>query len=93
MILYVYIISVSNSAYTSAQLIIPPSFINTGQSFKRHPNIHAKSRHIAFRSMGFQRRQILVDLELKQQQQKYRCNMNERKNKRSYTLHKEYWLQ
>jgi len=62
-----YIISVSNSAYTSTRLIIPPSFINTGQSFKRHPNIHAKSRHIAFRPMCFQKRQILVDLELKQQ--------------------------
>jgi hypothetical protein len=61
------IISVSNSAYTSTGLIILPSFINTGQSFKSHPKTHAKSRHIAFRSMCFQNREILVDLELKQE--------------------------
>jgi hypothetical protein len=60
-------ISVSNSAYTSTRLIIPPSFINTGQSCKLHPNIHAKSRHIAFRSVCFLNREILVDLELKQE--------------------------
>jgi len=70
-------ISVSNSAYTSTGLIIPPRFINTGESFKSHPNTYAKSRHIAFRSMGFQTRQILVDLELKQDK-KYSGNMNER---------------
>ena len=70
-------ISVSNSAYTSTGLIIPSSFINTGESFKSHPNTHAKGRHIAFRSMGFQTRQILVDLELKQDK-KYSGNMNER---------------
>jgi hypothetical protein len=35
------IISVANSAYTSADLIIPSSFINIGQSFKSHPNTHA----------------------------------------------------
>jgi len=71
------ITSVSNSAFTSTNLIIPPSFINNGQTFKSHPNTHAKSRHIAFRSMGFQTRQILVDLELKQDK-KYSVNMNER---------------
>jgi hypothetical protein len=58
-------------------LIIPPSFINTGESYKSHSNIHAKSRHIAVRSMGFQKRQILVDLELKQDK-KYSGNMKER---------------
>ena len=43
------IISVSNTACASTELIILPSFINTGESFKCHTNTHAKSRHIAFR--------------------------------------------
>jgi len=61
-----YIISVSNSAYTSTGLIIPPSFKNTGQSFKSHYNTQAKSRHIAFRAMCFLNRKILAHSELKQ---------------------------
>jgi len=32
--------SVSHPAYTSKSLNIPSSFINTGQSFKSHPNTH-----------------------------------------------------
>ena len=59
------IISVSNSAYTSTGLIIPPSFINIGKSFKRHPNTHAYSKHNAVSSVCFQTRNRLVDLELK----------------------------
>jgi hypothetical protein len=35
------IIFVANFAYSSTGLIIPSSFINTGQSFKSHPNTHA----------------------------------------------------
>jgi len=35
------IISVSNSTNTSTNVIIPPSFVNTGQSFKSHLNTHA----------------------------------------------------
>ena len=35
------IISVSVSAYTSAGLIIPSSFINIRKSFKIHPNTYA----------------------------------------------------
>ena len=61
--------SVSNPAYRSTRLIIINYywlFINTGQSFKSHPNIHENGSHIAFSYMCFQTRQILVDLELKQ---------------------------
>jgi len=47
------VISVSVSAYTSICLIIPPSFINTGQSFHSHPNTHAESRYIAVSSVCF----------------------------------------
>jgi len=35
------IISVSYPVYKTTGSIIPPSFINTGHSFKIHPNIHA----------------------------------------------------
>jgi len=45
------IISVSVSAYTSIRLIIPLSFISTGQSFQCHPNTHAQSRYIAVSSV------------------------------------------
>jgi hypothetical protein len=45
------IISVSVSAYTTTGLIIPPSFINTGQSYKSHPNIHAQRRRSAVSSL------------------------------------------
>ena len=47
------VISGSVSACTSIGLIIPPSFINTGQSFHSHPNTHAESRHIAVSSVRF----------------------------------------
>jgi hypothetical protein len=60
-----YIISVSVSAYTSTNWIIPPSFIKIGKSFKSHPNTHAYSRHIAISFMCFQTGNRLVDLELK----------------------------
>ena len=47
------VISLSVSAYTSTCLIIPLSFINTGQSFHSHPNTHAQSRYIAVSSVCF----------------------------------------
>jgi hypothetical protein len=59
------IISDSVSGYTSTNLIIPPSFINIGKSFRNHPNIHFYSKHIAVSSMCFQTRNRLVDLESK----------------------------
>ena len=41
LIMKLHIISVSNSAYRTACLIIPPSFINTGYKFKSHLNTQA----------------------------------------------------
>jgi hypothetical protein len=46
-------------------LIIPPSFINIGKSFKSHPNTHVYSKKIVVSSMCFQTRNRLLDLELK----------------------------
>ena len=71
------IISASVSAYTSTGLIIPPSFINIGHSFKSHPNTYAYRRHIVVSSMCFQTRNRLLDLELEQDKNKYSGSTNE----------------
>ena len=81
------IISVSILANTKTDLIIPTSLINTGQTFKSHPNNQAEGRRIAVSSVCLQTRQFLVNLELKEDQN-YSSNTNEGYNRRSYTLHK-----
>jgi len=71
------VISVSVSAYKSTGLIIPPSFVNIGHSFQSHPNTQAQSSHIAISSVCFYTRHIILDLELKQDKNKYSGKMIE----------------